>query len=257
MRIELEIDGAIARIRLSRPEAANAIDLAFAKEFESAVLKIQSSHVRVVEITAQGRQFCVGGDLKSFALQEDLPSHLGEVTSHLHEAIATLDEVDAPVILGVKGAVAGAGLGLVCAADIVLAGESSTFLMAYTRLGLSPDGSSSWNLVRHVGLHRALELALTNRVLTAREACEWGIVSRVVPDEDLDDELESLTSQFAVGPTKAYGATKRLMRSALENSLRQQLVAESTSISSLARTADGVEGIAAFIERRDASFNGE
>jgi 2-(1,2-epoxy-1,2-dihydrophenyl)acetyl-CoA isomerase len=255
-RLELSISNGVARLVLSRPEAANAIDLVFAREIEAAAKEIQVQHARVVVMSALGRQFCVGGDLKSFSKQEDLASHLEKVTAHLHEGIATLTELDAPLILEVNGAVAGAGLGLVCAADLVIAGESSTYLMAYTRLGLSPDGSSSWFLARHVGLHRALELSLTNRVLSAREALEWGIVTRVVEDEDVTREAESLVAQLASGPTGAYGATKQLLRSASGNSLRGHLAAEGASISSLARTADGVEGVAAFAERREATYTG-
>jgi 2-(1,2-epoxy-1,2-dihydrophenyl)acetyl-CoA isomerase len=256
-RFELSIGNSVARLVLSRPEAANAMDLLFAREFEAAAKEIEGLRVRVVVISALGRQFCAGGDLKSFAKQEDLASHLEEVTAHLHEGIATLTELDAPLILAVNGAVAGAGLGLVCAADLVIAGESSTYLMAYTRLGLSPDGSSSWFLARHVGLHRALELSLANRTLSAREALEWGILTRVVEDEDVLSEAESLVTQLASGPTGAYGATKRLLRSASNNSLREHLAMESASIATLARTVDGAEGIAAFVERRDATFRGE
>jgi len=255
-RLLLTIDDGVARLVLSRPEAANAIDLAFAKELEAAAALIKSERVRVVVVTALGRQFCVGGDLKSFAKQDDVPAHIEEVTTHLHEGIATLSELDAPLIVAVNGAVAGAGLGLVCAADLVVAAESSTYLMAYTRLGLSPDGSTSWFLARHVGLHRALELSLTNRVLSAREALEWGIVTRVVTDDDVPEETESLVALLAAGPTASFGATKRLLRSASSNSLREHLGAEGASITSLARSADGAEGIRAFVERRDATFIG-
>jgi 2-(1,2-epoxy-1,2-dihydrophenyl)acetyl-CoA isomerase len=256
-RLDLSIENGVARLVLNRPEAANAIDLMFAKQFEAAAREIQVQHARVVVVSAQGRQFCVGGDLKSFANQVDLGSHLEQVTAHLHEGIATLTELDAPLVLAVNGAVAGAGLGLVGAADLVIAGESSTYLMAYTRLGLSPDGSSSWFLARHVGLHRALELSLTNRILSAREALEWGIVTRVVDDKKVLEETESLVTQFATGPTGAYGATKRLMKSSITNSLREQLALEAASISSLARKVDGAEGIAAFVERRAAKFMGD
>ena len=255
-RIELSFEADIARIVLSRPEAANAIDLTFAIEFEAVAKRIQASRARVVVVAAQGNQFCVGGDLKSFVQQDDMAVHLEEVTVHLHEGMATLKELDAPLVLEVNGAVAGAGLGLVCAADIVIAGESSTYLMAYTRVGLSPDGSSSWFLARHIGLHRALELSLTNRVLTAREALEWGLVTRVVDDTEVSEEVESLVAALAEGPTRAFGATKRLLYSAFEDSLRDHMVAESASIASLAGTKDGLEGVASFVERRDARFMG-
>lgn len=256
-RLEYEIDQGVARIVLNRPEAANAIDLTFAREFEAAATAISTGAVRVALITAEGRNFCVGGDLKSFAGEADLGAHLDEVTRHLHEGIALLAEMDAPVVAAVNGAVAGAGLGIVCVADIVVAGESSTSLMAYTRLGLTPDGSSSWFLAQHVGLHRALDLALTNRVLSAREALEWGIVSRVVPDDLVLSEAQSIVTTLAAGPTAAYGAAARLVRSAQDRTLRQHLDEERAQMAERARHADGREGVAAFVERRDARFIGQ
>lgn len=256
-RLDLSIEEGVARIVLIRPEAANAIDLVFAEEFEAAVDEIRVRRARTVLLTALGPRFCVGGDLKSFVKQADLASHLEEVAAHLHEGIAMLSELDAPLILAVNGAVAGAGLGLVCAADLVVAGESSTFVVAYTRIGLTPDASSSWYLARHIGLHRALELSITNRALSAREALEWGLVTRVVDDDHVLEEAESLVAHLASGPTGAYGATKRLVKSAATNSLREHLAAEASAISSRARTIDGKEGIASFVERRDATFTGD
>ncbi|MHB8335671.1 MAG: enoyl-CoA hydratase/isomerase family protein [Acidimicrobiales bacterium] len=256
-RLELGIDDGVARITLNRAEAANAIDLTFAREFEAAATTMSRGATRVVLITAAGRNFCVGGDLKGFAGEADLGAHLDEVTRHLHEGIARMVEMDAPVVAAVNGAVAGAGLGIVCAADIVVAGESSTFLMAYTRLGLTPDGSSSWFLAQHVGLHRALDLALTNRVLNAREALEWGIVSRVVPDDTVLSEAQSIVAILAAGPTAAYGAAARLVRSARGCTLRQHLDEERTQMAERARGVDGREGVAAFVDRRDATFTGE
>ena len=242
---------------LSLPNTANAIDLAFAEHFEAAALRCRDARARVVVITAEGRHFCVGGDLKSFSQFDDIGLHLTEVTTRLHNGIATLTEMDAPLIVGVNGAAAGAGLGLVCAADLVVAGESSSFLMAYTKVGLSPDGGTSWFLARHVGMHRALDLALTNRVLSASEALEWGIVTRVVRDELVAEATESLVRQLSVGPTAAYGATKRLLRSADGNSLREQMAKEGASISLRAREGDGAEGIRSFVEHRDPSYTGE
>lgn len=194
--------------------------------------------------------------MKSFKSQPDLPAHLLEVTEHLHAGIEAFVEMDAPVVAAVQGAAAGAGLGIVCAADLAIAAESASFVMAYTALGLSPDGSSSWFLARHVGLHRALDLTLTNRVLLAGEALAWGLVSRVVPDQELADEAENIVRRLAVGPTSAFGAAARLVRDGNESSLRRQLAMEGSSISRLAGSADGVEGLNAFLERRSASFDG-
>jgi 2-(1,2-epoxy-1,2-dihydrophenyl)acetyl-CoA isomerase len=254
-RLCVEIRDGVGRINLNRSAAANAIDLAFAREFEAAAAECLAHRVRVVLITAEGRQFCAGGDLKSFNPQPDLPTHLMEVTSHLHAGIATFVEMDAPVVVAVQGAVAGAGIGLICAADVAIAAESATFVMAYTALGLSPDGSSSWFLARHIGLRRALDFTITNRVLGADEALAWGLVSRVVRDEQVMSEAEGLIAQLVVGSTAAYGASSRLLRAAANNSLRSHLAAETTSIVERARSADGIEGLRAFAERRNPAFS--
>jgi 2-(1,2-epoxy-1,2-dihydrophenyl)acetyl-CoA isomerase len=179
------------------------------------------------------------------------------VTQHFHDGIVTFVEMDAPVVVAVQGAVAGAGLGLVCAADIVVAGKSATFVMAYTRLGLTPDGSSSWFLSRHVGLRRALDLTLTNRVLSADEALAWGVITRLVADDQVLKEAESIIEQLATGPTAAYGASARLLRSATGNTLRTQLSQETGALVERARAVDGLEGIRSFVERRSANFIGD
>jgi 2-(1,2-epoxy-1,2-dihydrophenyl)acetyl-CoA isomerase len=256
-RISYVVDGGVARIVFSRPEASNAVDLTFAREFEVAARAAMSGGARVVFVSALGRHFCVGGDLKSFSAAADLGNHLKEVTGHLHEGIAMLVELDAPVVVAVNGTAAGAGFGLVCAADIVVAGESAAFLMAYTRLGLSPDGSSSWFLPRHVGLRRAMDMSLTNRILSAPEALGWGIVSRVVADDAVTSEAEEIVSVLAHGPTSAYGATARLLRSSGGNSLRTHLELESATMAERARARDAREGIQSFLEHRDARFTGD
>jgi len=256
-RLTISIDEGIARICLIRPDAANTIDLVFAKEFQAAAEACVVDRARVVLVTAVGRQFCGGGDLKSFADQADLGAHLEEVTRHLHAGIATLVEMDAPVVMAVQGAVAGAGLGLVCAADIVVAGEAATFVMAYTQLGLTPDGSSSWYLPQHVGLRRALDLTLTNRVLSADEALAWGVITRLVVDDQVLVEAEAIVELLAAGPTAAYGASARLLRSALGNTLEEHLRAETANLAQRARAADGLEGIRSFMERRSVNFIGD
>jgi 2-(1,2-epoxy-1,2-dihydrophenyl)acetyl-CoA isomerase len=256
-RLTLSIDEGVARICLIRPDAANTIDLVFAEEFETAAEACVEGRARVVLVTAVGRQFCGGGDLKSFADQADLGAHLEDVTQHFHAGIVTFVEMDAPVVVAVQGAVAGAGLGLVGAADIVVAGKSATFVMAYTRLGLTPDGSSSWFLSRHVGLRRALDLTLTNRVLSADEALAWGLITRLVTDEQVLKEAESIIEPLATGPTAAYGVSARLLRSATGNTLRTQLRQEADALVERARAVDGLEGVRSFVEKRSANFRGD
>ena len=248
----------VAHITLDRQEAANSIDLNLARQLMHTVLRCDDDPaVRAVVITGRGSTFCVGGDLKSFAAEgERLSLHLREVTTYLHAAVSRLTRMDPPVIAAVNGTAAGAGMSLACACDFVLAAESARFTMAYTKVGLTPDGSSTYFLPRLVGLRRALELTLTNRVLSAEEALDWGIVSRVVPDGKLVEEAETLATDLASGATAALGASKRLLYGGWTETLETQLEHESQAISDISRTADGREGIAAFLDKRAPSFEG-
>ncbi len=156
-----EVRGHVAHITLNRPEAANSLNADLARDFMHAMLRCdEDGDIRAVVLSGAGRFFCTGGDLKSFAAQrEDLPAHLKEVTTYFHAGISRMARMDAPVVAAVTGAAAGAGLSLACACDLVIAGASSRFTMAYTRAGLTPDGSSTYFLPRLVGLRRAVELA--------------------------------------------------------------------------------------------------
>jgi len=253
-----EVKDHVARITLNRPEAANALDMEMARDLMR--VSIQASEdpsVRAVILTATGKMFSGGGDLKSFAAQGDaLAGHLKEVALYLHAAISRFVRMDAPVIAAVNGSAGGAGMSLCLFADLVLAAESAKFTLAYTRAGLSPDGGSTYFLPRIVGLRRALELALTNRVLTAKEALDWGIATKVVPDSDLQAEAQALASQLASGATRALGAAKRLLHHSFAESLETQMELEAQGIAAQARTHDAREGIAAFIAKRKASFTG-
>jgi 2-(1,2-epoxy-1,2-dihydrophenyl)acetyl-CoA isomerase len=248
----------VARITLNRPEAANSLNEALARDFMHAMLRCdEDPAVRAVVLTGAGRMFCAGGDLKSFAAQgENLPAHLKEVTTYFHAGISRMARMDAPVVAAVNGAAAGAGMSLACACDLVVAGESARFTMAYTRAGLTPDGSSTYFLPRIVGLKRALELTLTNRLLSAREAQDWGIVARVVADTDLLDEAATMAAELAAGPTKALGMAKRLLHTGWNESLETQMEHESQGIAAMAHTADGREGIDAFLNKRAPAFRG-
>ena len=254
--IDLRVDGRVAHLTLNRPDARNTIDLQLARDLESATEQIaENGAVGAVLLSGKGDTFCMGGDLRSFKEQPDLPDHLRDVTHHLHGALNKLAHMAPPVIAAVRGFAAGAGLGLACAADIVLAGQSARFLSAYTNVGLTPDGSTSWSLPRLVGLRRALELVLTNRVLDANEAVEWGIASRVVPDADLDAESSALAKTLADGATFALGGAKRLVRESFARTLELQLQLESEVLAGAAASDQGREGIAAFIDKRPPRFS--
>lgn len=254
--INLDVRDSVAEITLNRPESANALTYDLAHELHSAVLACDADPaIRALIITGSGRFFCAGGDLKDFAAKgDDMPRYLKQVTAEFHMAISRLNRMDAPVIMAVNGVAAGAGFSLALAGDLAIAAESVRFTMAYTRAGLSPDGSSTYFLPRLVGLRRAKELTLTNRTLTAQEALDWGIVNRVVPDSDLMDAARTLAAELAGGATLALGMAKRLLDSGLNASLETAMEDEAQMVAAAARTEDGRGGIAAFIEKRQPEF---
>jgi 2-(1,2-epoxy-1,2-dihydrophenyl)acetyl-CoA isomerase len=249
----------MAHITLNRPEALNAITLEWSRDLMQAILQCdEDPNIRAVVISGAGSHFCAGGDLKSFTSQgKDLPLHIKEVTTFLHAAVSRMIRMDAPVIAAVNGYAVGAGMSLALACDFVLAARSSRFSVAYTRVGLTPDGSMSYFLPRTVGLKRALELTLTNRMLTAEEALELGIVTRVVPAEELLAQANQLAQQLASGPLKSFGAAKRLMHTGWNQTLETQMEEESQTIADITRTSDTQEGIRAFVEKRTPVYKGE
>jgi 2-(1,2-epoxy-1,2-dihydrophenyl)acetyl-CoA isomerase len=253
-----ELRDNLACITFNRPQAANSLNAEMARDLMLASIRCdEDPEVRAVLLKGSGSTFSAGGDLKSFyAHREALPSHFKEVTAYLHAAMSRFTRMGAPVIAAVHGSAAGAGLSFVCACDIVYAAESAKFTMAYTKIGLTPDGSSTYFLPRIVGLRRALELTLTNRMLTAHEAMELGIVTKVVPDSELMTASTDMAKSLAAGPTRAYGATKRLLHSGFSETLETQMELESRSIAELAKSEDGREGIKAFLEKRPAKFLG-
>lgn len=253
-----EVDEGVACITLAREKAGNAIDLATARELMEAALRAdEDPAVRAVRIAARGRMFCVGGDLGAFRGAADgVPALLKEITTYLHAAVARFARMRAPVVASVQGAAAGAGFSLVCAMDLVLAAPEASFTMAYTQVGLAPDGSSSYWLPRIVGTRRTAELMLTNRRLSAEEALAWGIVNRIVPAEALEEESLGLARRLASGPTEAYGLVKKLLVASPTHGLETQMEIESHAIADAARSEDAREGMAAFFAKRPPSYRG-
>jgi 2-(1,2-epoxy-1,2-dihydrophenyl)acetyl-CoA isomerase len=255
-----EVRNHVAYVTLNRPEAANALNAEVAQGLEEISLRCdEDPAVRAVLLTGAGKMFCGGGDLKAFAAQPsaELPAYLKKVTLYLHKAIHRFARMKAPLIIAVNGNAGGGGMSLAMAGDIVLAGESSRFTMAYTRVGLTPDGSSTYFLPRLIGLRRTMELALTNRTLTAREAEAIGLITRAVPDAELMKQAEALAAEIAQGATKAFGGVKRLLYAAANTSLDEQMELESEFIADCGRTRDGQEGIASFLAKRAPKFTGE
>lgn len=252
--VRVEARGSVALVTLDRPEAANALNLRMAMDLLAAALACaRDPGVRAVVLTGAGRNFCFGGDLR--AMREEgaaVDAYLRELTSYLHAAISHFVRMDAPVIAAVNGTAAGAGVGLVAMADLAIAAESAKFSLAYTRVGLTPDGGTSYFLPRLVGAKRALELVLTNRVLAAEEAKSWGLVNEVEPDAHVLDAALRLAERLAAGPKGAYGRSKELLAGG--GALEAQLAREAQTIARQVVTAEGREGIDAFLEKRSPRY---
>lgn len=253
--ITTTIDGGVATITLSSPGNANAMTLEWGACLKEDVARVVAAEgLRVVLLRSEGKAFCVGGDISAFGSTDDPRGLLEQLAGDLHAGVLALLDLDAPLVVAVQGVAAGAGLSLVCAADIAIAGRSAGFIAAYTAAGLSPDGGMSWTLPRLVGQRRAAEMLLTNRLVKADEAATIGLVTETVDDEALNARVDAIVAQLALGSPASYGATKRLLRSGTTTTLAEQLPLEATSIAALSATPAGQEGINAFLEKRRPAF---
>lgn len=257
--VEFAVGDGLGVITLNRPEARNAIDEAFGRDLHQAVQRCAGDRtVRAVLIQAEGPAFTVGGDVAMFARTgpADLPAKLHRLTSTYHEDLLTLDRLEVPVLAAVHGAVAGGGLGLIYVADMVLAAEGTRFATGFAGLGVSGDGGSSWFLPRLVGARRAAELYFSQRVLNADEALEWGLITRIVPSNDLKTVAQTAARQLAAGPTRAFGEVRTLLRRSSQASLADQLQAECAALVRTAGTRDAAHGIDSFTARSRPEFEG-
>jgi 2-(1,2-epoxy-1,2-dihydrophenyl)acetyl-CoA isomerase len=256
--LDLDADG-VGHLRLNRPEASNGMDVPFLRALYDAVMAAHGEpRLRVLLLSGEGPNFCAGGDVKTFASKgAALPDYLREATSWLQVCVQGLLSLQRPVIASVHGyAAGGGGFGLVCASDLVVAAESAKFLAGATRVGMAPDAGVSVTLPLLVGLRKALEIILTNPVLTAAEALEIGLITRVVPDDELAAQSLTLARSLAGGATMALGAAKRLVWSGLGARVEAQLPEEARTVAELSGTADAREGLAAVIGRRAPLFGG-
>lgn len=253
--VKVETRGAVAIVTFDRPDSANTLTVQVGMDLLAAAMTCgRNPAVRAVVLTGAGKHFCFGGDLRAMmARGAVVDAYLSELTGYLHSAISHFVRMDAPVIAAVNGTAAGAGVGFVAMADLAITGESSKFSLAYTAVALVPDCSTSFFLPRIIGRKRAMELMLTNRLLSATEALEWGLVNQVVPDADVLAESIRLAEQLAAGPLHAFGKTKRLVAQSVSG-LESQMVLESEGIAQQAATAEGQEGINAFLEKRKPRF---
>jgi 2-(1,2-epoxy-1,2-dihydrophenyl)acetyl-CoA isomerase len=257
--LAIEAETGVAVLTLNRPEDANAMNATMAAELrQAAVAMTYDPTVRAVVIQSFGKVFCGGGDLAAFAQEPaaNVAPYIDHLTIDLHAAVSRLAKLKAPVVAAVSGPAGGAGMSLVAACDLVVAGESAKFTMGYTKAGLVPDGTSSFFLARVVGLRRATELVLTNRVLAADEARDWGLVNQVVADADVRSEALVLARSLAAGPTATFGLAKRALIEGASSALEEAMERESRYIGQAAGSHDAGEGIAAFLAKRQPQFKG-
>jgi 2-(1,2-epoxy-1,2-dihydrophenyl)acetyl-CoA isomerase len=257
--IRYEVTGAVARLTLNRPDALNALTSQLSEEASDAVASAAGDdEVRCLVITGEGRGFCAGQDLKDPTLganpaEIDFAGHLRRTYNRLITSIVRLPK---PVVAGVNGVAAGAGVSLACAADVRVVSSAASFIQAFIRIGLLPDSGGNWLLPRIVGEARALEMSITGRKVSADEAERIGLATVVVEPEQFQDELQAMAERLAALPTKAIGASKTVMRKAWNLTLEETLELEAQVQADMGKTQDFAEGILAFLEKRDPKFLG-
>jgi len=251
--VTFEVKDGAGWITFNQPEKGNPFNLESVAALSEAVSQARASDVGVVVLAAKGKSFSVGGDLAAFKDVPDPSQYLDDLAEALHREVSELMRLDAIVVSVVQGTAAGAGVAFAACADIVLATESARFTMAYTKVGLSPDGGSSL-MTASIGLHRTLYMALLNPLLSAREALLMGFVSEVHPDDTFDAAVAQVLQQLTSGSRDALVSAKRLIRAqalpAPETALRRETLAMRDN----AGSPDGREGVAAFLEKRPAVF---
>jgi 2-(1,2-epoxy-1,2-dihydrophenyl)acetyl-CoA isomerase len=252
----VERNGPIATLKLNRPDVGNAIDIPLARALmEAAIACDEDDAIRCVVVTGSGRLFCAGGDVGSFnAAGDSIGGYLKEITVYHHAAISRLAHMNKPVLTVINGPVAGGGIGLALIGDIAIAGRSAHFTLAYSALGLSPDGGSTWLLPRLIGLRRTQEMALLNRRITAEEAVSLGMITRVVDDAALSTEAANVASRLAASATLALGKVRSLLLNSSTATFESQMQAEADAIAAMGQSTHGREGVAAFVAKRKPDF---
>jgi 2-(1,2-epoxy-1,2-dihydrophenyl)acetyl-CoA isomerase len=252
-------DGGAARIELNRPDSLNAWNKEFGRDLLAAVTNVAADEeVRAVEIGGAGRAFSSGADLR--AGSELTPEGYPDVRTRLHELyhpiILGLRRMPKPVVAAVNGPAVGIGCSLALASDLIVAARSAYFLLAFVNVGLVPDGGSSVFVPARAGVARAMQMSMLGERVPAEQALAWGLINRVVDDADLTAEVGELIARLAAGPTRSYAGTKRQINARVYAGIEEQLELEAEIQQEQAATADFMEGVASFVERRPAAFQG-
>ena len=257
--VKWELSEGVGRVTLNRPDSLNAWTAELGGELKQVITgDAADPAVRAVLITGAGRGFSSGADLKEgFQPADDgLPDIRTELHELYHPIIAGVRRLEKPVVAAVNGPAVGIGASLAFACDLVLAGSSAFFGLAFVNIGLMPDGGSTLFVPTAVGKARAFQMALLGERVPAEQALEWGLVNRVVSDEELEPEAAALVERLAKGPTRSYASSKQALNRMLYPDLDGQLDLEAELQHALARTSDFQEGVAAFVEKREAAFQG-
>jgi 2-(1,2-epoxy-1,2-dihydrophenyl)acetyl-CoA isomerase len=258
--VKLSIADGVATVQLNRPEALNAWNLQLGADLLAALRHARREEsVRAVLLEGAGRAFSSGADLKEVGAantSDGRPDVYKLLTERYHPIMVTIREMPKPVIASVKGPAAGIGCSLALCCDLIIAGESAYFLLAFVNIGLVPDGGSSLFVPTRVGIARASEMAMLGERVPAPQAQQWGLINRVVPDERLAQESAALAARLAAGPTRSYAGTKRQLNNWLYARMNEQLELEAQIQREMAGSDDFLEGAAAFVEKRGARFSG-
>lgn len=256
--LRCSIDGGLARVVLTQAERGNPMDGPLCRDFCDLSVELSCrDDVRAVLLTAEGRFFSVGGDIRSFVKDlSQLPRIIKAWTADVHMAIGRLQRMNAPVVCAVHADVAGGAVSLAALSDVLVAAEGVKFNAAFVMIGFCADSGSTVSLSNRMGLARAKRFLLLSEVLEASEAKEAGLVDFVVPAAELNARAEEVARKLAAGPTLAYGAIKRTMLSARTEAFETQLEHEAQALASLASTQDALEGLRAFADRRKPVFHG-
>jgi 2-(1,2-epoxy-1,2-dihydrophenyl)acetyl-CoA isomerase len=247
--------GIVARITLNRPDRLNSFTAHMHEELRDALGNL--GEARVLVVTGAGRGFCAGQDLNDRAVAPGETVDLGvTVANYWNPLIRTLTSLPQPVIARVNGVAAGAGANIALACDIVVAAKSAKFIQSFSAIGLIPDSGGTWALPRLVGQARALGLALTGEPLPAEKAAEWGLIWKAVDDDALDTQVEAIANQLASLPPLGLAAIKDMIRSSWQYGLDEELERQAAAMQRLGFTEDYREGVAAFLEKRQPTFNG-